>query len=474
MAVKPAIGTFEKCSNSYSQNDVKLTWDMLCSSGALSSYSRPYPVTTCLEFFDLWGHNWTPSYISNRFKLGHTSANQSENVDYLCFLMEEEITQPSNSNWYKGWQDGLVGHPGFPGDGKTHIVDTVTGAEVNWGASSEVFYAQLLQAWQQLCDYEEKKSFWVGGGQGNAPSQFYTDGIGTPGLQFMANNWDGIDIYTFPKTEAQAQGNSYSNATTVINYWKNTLKYKGLIAYNLTIEYVGATDAAVRADFKAAADAGANVIFAYPYKQKPNGVSDNLATPRTISLWDAYPGATITPTPTVTPTRTPTPTQTKTPTPTQTPYFTATPTPTTTPCSYGGFVNASMHVNEWLGDTSCHSIILTSIGTYNDVKRVIIEIVFNGNSIGPHAINEWSEFSVIDRGKLVIVRVTTINNTVSPYSANVTLIIANPEINIISNPLGATVTVDNIVVGKVDTSTNLISKLLSGRPKCGCNQVQNK
>jgi hypothetical protein len=317
------LGTFQRSASNADQNSNKIMYDLFADT-RVNTLHRSSPVKTILQFFDLPGFSWSPSFIKGRFALARQYASKT---DYLVFLMEEEIVQPSASSWYSGWMNNLANHPGYPGSG-VQIVDSITGATVDWSASSEQFFLQLLIAWKLMCDDLGKKTAIVGDGTGNNPTDFFPWIYGNSGVDYIAKNYDMIFCYAFPTSANQANCQNYQCAKNKIQFWKSR-GFTGLINYVLTTDQFGANDAAVKADFINAANAGADIISCYPYKR----TGDLLATARMIQIYDEYTGGqpTPTPTPTVTPTPIPTPhpTPTVTPTPTPTPHPTPTPTPTT-------------------------------------------------------------------------------------------------------------------------------------------------
>lgn len=297
-ATCPAIGNMQKSNDdSATQNNPKITYDTF-TDARVNDFHRGSPVQTVLEFYS-YTWSWAPDKLLARFQL---AKNYASKTDYVSFLMDEELVQPASSWWYAGWRPGFVGAPGFS---SSYGVRNFEGVSVDYGAGSAAFYLQLLKAWKQLCINIGKKCAMLGDAQSD--SSFYATMYGSAGVDYIAQNFDMIYLYSYPSTVSQANCGSGICAKSKIDFWRGK-GFTGKINYILTNEQFGAgSDAVVEADFKNAADNGADIISAYPYKHS----GDTLATARMISIWDAYVAAGCTPGPSITPTPGPcTPTKT--------------------------------------------------------------------------------------------------------------------------------------------------------------------
>lgn len=277
----PALGNFQKSNaDPATQNNPKITYDAF-TDGRVDNFHRSSPVQTILEYYvDSW--DWSPSGIQARFKLARDNAGKT---DYLAFLMNEEIVQPSRSGWYilpdgRNWR--FPG--GYGGYSTSYGVQTFEGVPVNYGAGSTGFFLDMLKAWKQLCLNLNKKCALVGDAQ--SPNSFYNDMYGADGVKYIAQNFDMIYLYAYPTSVSNANCGNGICAKSKIDFWRG-LGFNGKINYLLTTDQFGGNDAIVAADFKNAADAGADIISTYPYKR----VGDTLATARMMQIWDNYKAA---------------------------------------------------------------------------------------------------------------------------------------------------------------------------------------
>lgn len=280
-----ALGSVQRLSTTI--KDSRITYDHYADYGIDRMGTRP-GVTNIMEIYNHGGFSWSPSYIQERFVLARKYAAK---VKYLVFLMEEEIVQPSASEWYGTWGgSNLRNHAGYTGSGSTVVVDPPTGASVNWGASSEEFYLQMLKAWITMVKSlpTNNEACLVMDGQSD-PNSFLPYVLGESGCDYIAKNFGMVWIYGFPTSAGEAacgkmdNGQNFPCARDKINFWRGK-GFKGLIFHLITPGY--GSDAAVVADFKNGADNGADIEGCYQYKSIT--ANDNLATARMLAIAAQY------------------------------------------------------------------------------------------------------------------------------------------------------------------------------------------
>ena len=302
-------------NGSNQQKDSRLKWDLFTDIGSLT---RIRPGTT--KILQSYGYGtWSQIWLKNRFTLAENNKNK---VDGLVFLLMEEIYKISRTPQ----MSVSSAKGGF----------TIEGISIPSPSNEDNYILALLKAWVVLCKRLGKKSVLFGTGAFCEANGIWDYMYGKPGMDYIISNFDIIVVYGYPNTLAGAQGGSCSTQYTPSGKTdaKSRISYIRSRGFTKTIIYIVVTKFAdgagttnldiIKADFKSAADAGANVIVSYGYT---NGVySDGNAASRLIDINNWYSGGTATPTPVPTPIPTPTP---KPATPTPTPIITPTPKPIT-------------------------------------------------------------------------------------------------------------------------------------------------
>lgn len=258
-------------NGSAAQNNPAITCDTFTDTGSLK-YARPGTVRI-LEQFGFG--NWSESYIRSRFALAEKYASQ---VDGLILLLQEEVYKPSRT----------------PQTSATTLQGGYSIEGVNIPSSNEdAYFLALLTAWKKLCVRLGKKACICGSLAVCSDDGVWAWMYGSLGVSYIAQNYDMIYLYHYPQTVAVAQGATCTqmngnpgknDAASYIKFWRGR-GFNGLINYILT----GSTDFnVIRADFKSAVDAGADIISTYPYA---NGVYSNSdAVGRMLQIAAEYGG----------------------------------------------------------------------------------------------------------------------------------------------------------------------------------------
>jgi len=276
------IGNFQ-INGSSQQKDSRFTYDIFTDTGSLSrARAGTYKILNLFGFT-----SWSQIAIKTKFSIAEQYASQ---VNGLVWIGEE---------WYKPSRTPQINPATAQGN------YTLEGINIPSPSNEDDFILALLRAWKNMCNRLGKDA-WICG----SPAVCSDDAVwpwmyGNAAIPYMATNYNMI-LYHYPTTLSAAQGTTCkqqngnpgkNDAASYIKFWKG----KGVkkIIYNLTTKFPnspGTTDInVIRADFKSAADAGANIISTYPYA---NGISsDGSAASRLIEILNWYNGGTNTPTP---------------------------------------------------------------------------------------------------------------------------------------------------------------------------------
>lgn len=271
-------------NGSAAQRNPIFLYDTFTDIGSLK-YSRSGTLKI-LEHYSYPGFSFSKAYIKSRFDLAVKYASQ---VDGLVFLLQEEIYKPSRTPQVSS----------ASANGSSYTLEGVTIPAMP--GNEDGYFVALLTAWKRLCIRLGKKAVLLG-----SPAVCSDDGVwpymyGSQGISYIAANFDMIYLYHFPVTLSQAQGAictqmnknpGKNDAASYIRYWKGK-GFRGLINYILVTkfsDFPGSTDInVIRADFKSAADSGADIISTYPYA---NGVYSNTdAVKRILDIYAWYGGS---------------------------------------------------------------------------------------------------------------------------------------------------------------------------------------
>lgn len=237
------------------------------------------------ESFHYPGFSWRKDFIIDRFNLAYQYASE---VDFLVFLDQEEIYQPTESD---GWQ----GVPLSSANGPAYMLEGIEIPAMPQAGSAKFFLA-LLQAWFVMCVRLNKGAAIIGCPVTKMlnPSVIFEASYTKEGLKFIAENYQMIYLYRYPTSLSRANGQEKGYcASELINYFRKDLGYEGQINYILDALFTGTGSAdynVVKADLHNAANAlrDDDIISAYPFiKQKDN---DTLATKRLIKINEEYKG----------------------------------------------------------------------------------------------------------------------------------------------------------------------------------------
>jgi len=293
------IGNFQ-INSSIQQKDPRLKTHIFTDTGSLSQNLIGFKI------LDLFGFtSWSQAAITAKF---NTAISNASKVDGLVFLGEE---------WYKPSRTPQISTRSAQGG------YTIEGVAIPSPSNEDQFILALLKAWVAMCRRLGKKAVLCGSPAVCSDDAVWTWMYGSPAVSYIASNFDIIILYHYPTTLSAAQGAACTqqnknpgknDARSYISYWKEK-GFKGKIIYIIVTkfpDFPGSTDInVIKADFKSAADAGADTIVTYPYA---NGVySDGSAATRLIDIYNWYTGGIVTPTPTPVITPTPSPTQTPRP-----------------------------------------------------------------------------------------------------------------------------------------------------------------
>jgi hypothetical protein len=281
-----ALGNFQRFYNSQnSQNNQMITYDTFTDTGSLA-LSRPN-TTKIYEAFNLKGFSWRKSYIQSIFQKAYANRNKA---DYFVFLLQEEIYLPSQSS---GWQH-------IPNDYKKDKTYTIEGSTIHTDRGEVHYLNDLLRAWHKFIynlkdskgNIMKKKVAIIGCPRGYypVPKTIFEQLYHTDNLKYIAKEYDMVYLYRYPST-----GNSLKTgyrAKELINYWRNSLKFKGKINYVVDTYFggtVGSTDYnTILNDFTDASNSGAHVISAYPFSYIKDQSTYNKGAPRLIQLYNDY------------------------------------------------------------------------------------------------------------------------------------------------------------------------------------------
>lgn len=277
------LGNFQ-INGSAAQKDPIIKYDTFTDTGSLK-YARP-GTTKILEQFSYPGFSFSQAYIRGRFALAIKYASQ---VDGLIFLMQEEVYKPSRT--FQVRADSA--------NGPAYVLEGVT--IPGMPGNEDAYFVSLLQAWKNLCTRLGKKAVICGSPAVCSDDAIWPYMYGSAGVSYIASYFDLIYLYHFPTTLSLAQGATCTqmnkkpgknDAASYIRYWRS-MGYRGLINYILVTkfsDFPGSTDInVIRADFKSAADAGADIISTYPYA---NGVYSNSdAVQRMIDILNWHGGS---------------------------------------------------------------------------------------------------------------------------------------------------------------------------------------
>ncbi len=272
------LGNFQVINTSQNRPEIKYN-----SLTDIYSLTRKGNKTTILQSFDFPNFRWSQSYIKSRFALAEKYKDQT---DYLVFLMQEEIYQPTAST-------GFQKVPLESANGSSYQLEGITIPSMPSAGSANYFIA-LLKAWKNLCIKLNKKAALCG-----CPISKTTDLPGlynwiytTEGTKFVAQNYDMVFIYRYPTTLNRANGTEpYYNAKPFIDYWRKELNYNGIINYILDTQFTGtgsSNTTVIKADFQNAADnlRPTDIISAYPFVNQSS--NDTNATSRLIQIANEY------------------------------------------------------------------------------------------------------------------------------------------------------------------------------------------
>lgn len=270
------LGNFQVITTSQNRSEIKYN-----SLTDIYSLNRKGDKTTILQSFDFPNFKWNQSYIKSRFDLAEKYKDQA---DYLVFLMQEEIYQPTAST-------GFQKVPLSSANGNSYQLEGVTIPQMPQSGSANYFIS-LLKAWKSLCTRLNKKCAILG-----CPASKTVDIPGlynwiytTEGTKYISQKYDMVYIYRYPTSIQKANGTEpYYNAKPFIEYWRKTLNYKGIINYILDTKFTGTGSSdinTIKEDFKDAADNSADIISAYPFINQSS--KDTKATDRLIQIAKEY------------------------------------------------------------------------------------------------------------------------------------------------------------------------------------------
>lgn len=282
------IGNFQ-FRNSADQNNSKIKYDTHTDINSLN-YRRSGSIKILESFnfpprgkpWDSSYFNWSESYIRSRFSLAE---QHSSKVDYLVFLLHEEIYLLSMTS---GWQKVPIS----TANGNAYIIEGIPIPKMP-EAGESAFLVALLKAWKSLCNRLNKKAAILGCAAPYEPNVAigWKNLYSQNGLNYIAKNYDMIYIYRFPVTKSQAECSTKGYCSKeFIEYWRNTLGFTGKINYILDTYFsntVGSLDYnVIKADFVTAANSGADIVSAYPFKNVKD--NDSFATSRLIQIFNEY------------------------------------------------------------------------------------------------------------------------------------------------------------------------------------------
>lgn len=284
------LGIFQN-NGSIKDNSLLEYWSL---TDTQSINSVPPGKVKILQSYCFPNFRWDKAFIQSRFDL---AVKYSSQVDYLVFLLQEEIYTPERST-------GFQQVPLSSANGSAYILEGVTIPAMP-SAGSEAFFLALLQAWKALCIRLGKGMALCGSPASCSDDAVWPYVYGNSGVSFIAGNVDLLFLYHYPPSISLAQGATCTqmngnpgknNAKSYIDFWRGC-GYKGLINYIITTRFpdnVGTTDInIIDADFKNAYDNlnNTDIVSSYPYA---NGVfSDSSAIPRLITLYNKYNGNVI-------------------------------------------------------------------------------------------------------------------------------------------------------------------------------------
>lgn len=290
------LGNFKFKSSA--QNRPEIKWDTFADTYTLTKYRRPN-TKVILEAYNfpgpnkwsVYNFNWSPKYIIDRFKLAKKYASQ---VDYLIFLLQEEIYLPSQS----------TGFQKVPNDYKKYSSYQIPEASNMWIHTNKGeihFYCDLLRAWHKMCYDLEKKTAVCGCPVGNfpTPNTIFEKLYSPDALRIIAKDYDMVYLYKYPTsknkstcTPSTCNSKGYC-AKEYIDYWRKTLGFKGKINYILDTYFGldnGSTDYnTIMEDFYCATNSGAHIISAYPFTKL--SIGDTNGVSRLIQIKNQYQGS---------------------------------------------------------------------------------------------------------------------------------------------------------------------------------------
>lgn len=279
------------------QNKKEIKWDTFTDISSLINFRRSN-TKIVLETFNfpgqnpwtIYNFNWSPKYITDRFKLVQKYASQ---VDYLIFLLQEEIYLPSQSTGFQKVPNDYKNYPSYQIPEASNMWIHTNKGEVH-------FYCDLLRAWHKMCYNLGKKTAICGCPVETSDPKITFERVYSPdALKIIAKEYDMVYLYKYPisKSKSSCTSNGCKTrgycAKEVIDYWRKTLYFKGKINYILDT-YFGSNNGSleyntIMEDFYCATNSGAHIISAYPFINYKN--NDTKGASRLIQIKNAYQGS---------------------------------------------------------------------------------------------------------------------------------------------------------------------------------------
>jgi len=284
------LGNFKKYTTVQNRSEIK--WETFTDAYTLTNPQLKKTNTIRIfeshnfpnynEPWSIYRFNWSPKYITDRFKLAIKYKNFT---DYMIFLLQEEIYLPS--------QCAPPSFQKIPNDYKNYDSYQIAEANNMWihTKKGEIhFFNDLLRAWHKMCYDIGKKTAVCG-----CPLVTHYDTkkifetlYGVDNLKYIAKEYDMVYLYRYP-TKGNATKSGHK-AKEFIDYWRKTLSYKRKINYIVDTYFnsgSGTTDeSTIKADFCNAASSGAHIISAYPFKKYTD--NDTSAVSRSIQIHKDY------------------------------------------------------------------------------------------------------------------------------------------------------------------------------------------
>jgi len=268
------LGNFQ-INGSAAQKDKLIGVDTFTDVGSLANVRA-----NTTKILNVYGFtSWSQADITAKF---NRAIKYASKVDGLVFLGEEHYkpsrtpqTNPATANGPAYTLEGVT-IPAMP------------------AAGEDAYILALLKAWLAMCKRLGKKAWICGSPAVCSDPAIWPYQYGNAGIDYIAKNYNGIFLYHYPTTLSLAQGATCNqqngnpgknDAKSYIDFWRGK-GFTGSINYILVTkfpDFPGSQDYnVIKADFKNALDAGANIISTYPYA---NGVySNSEAVPRMLKI----------------------------------------------------------------------------------------------------------------------------------------------------------------------------------------------